>query len=71
MFCVYHVEASDDGLVPVVSFFSNLTKALNWSNDLRKQGAKFVVITSELDGNVTKMGVTGPDENYVPQSRQY
>lgn len=71
MFCVYHVEGSDEGLVPVVTFFTVLTDALTWSTDLRKQGFKFVSITSELEGNTTKMGVTGPDENYVPQSKEY
>ena len=59
MFCVYHVEGSDEGLVPVATFYTNVTDALNWSNDLRKQGFKIITIASELEGNVTKMGAAG------------
>ena len=59
MFCVYHVEGSEEGLVPVATFYPNVTEALKWSNDLRKQGFKFVVIGSEIEGNTTKMGVAG------------
>ena len=59
MFCVYHVEGSEEGLVPVATFYTNVTDALNWSNDLRKQGFKFITIASELEGNVTKMGAAG------------
>ena len=67
MFCVYHVEGSEEGLIPVATFYTNVTDALKWSNSLRDQGFKFVSIASEVEGNSTKMGATGPDENYVPQ----
>ena len=43
----------------MATFYPNVTEALKWSNDLRKQGFKFVVIGSEIEGNTTKMGVAG------------
>ena len=59
MFCVYHLEASPEGVIPVATMYDNVTDALNWSNDLRKQGFKFITIASEIEGNVTKMGAAG------------
>ena len=59
MFCVYHMSEYFDELRPNADFFDELSKALNWSNELRKRGCRFVTLVSEVDGNVTKMGVAG------------
>ena len=48
-----------DELQPTADFFKDLKEALDWSNELRKRGCRFVSIVSEVEGNVTKMGATG------------
>ena len=48
-----------DELKPQADFFDELTKALQWSQELRRQGCRFVTLVSEVEGNTTKMGVSG------------
>ena len=45
-------------------------EALAISEGLRKEGKMFVSIASEIPGNVTKMGVAAPDENYDWKKRR-
>jgi hypothetical protein len=46
--------------------FSDLTQALNYTQYLRNEGNKHVVLSSENPDNVTKMGVAeaGPDYSW-------
>lgn len=61
MFCVYHMMERFDELVPQCDFFEELELALAWSNSLRDRGCRFVIMASEVEGNVTKMGAAGMD----------
>ena len=71
MFCVYHMTEKFDEVVPQYDFFEELVHALAWSNSLRDRGYKFVVMASEVDGNVTKMGAAGMDaDDYEWEKRR-
>ena len=59
MFCVYHMSEHFDELHANADFFKELKEALDWSNELRKRGCRFVTLVSEIEGNTTKMGVAG------------
>lgn len=46
--------------------YTDMVQALNYTQHLRNEGNRFVVMGSEVVGNVTKMGVAdvGPDYNW-------
>lgn len=55
---MYYISEHRDELHPTADFFKDLKEALDWSNELRNRGCRFVSIVSEVEGNVTKMGAT-------------
>jgi hypothetical protein len=71
MYCVYHIEGSEEGLIPVATFYTQLTEALNWSEDLRKQGFQFVTMVSENPDVVGKPGVDAVENGVCPDGVEY
>lgn len=71
MYCVYWVRDFGTGDEMCCGrICSELDEALKVSESLRKEGKLFVSIASEIPGNVTKMGVAAPDENYDWKKRR-
>lgn len=66
MFTVFWMApVIDEGeLIPHCQMFEDMGKALEFSNEARSMGARFVCMASEVEGNMTKMGVSGPSPNY-------
>lgn len=51
-------------LIPHCQMFDGIEKALKFSNEARDRGARFVCMASEVEGNMTKMGVASPSPDY-------
>ncbi len=66
MFCIYWTEDN----VPKSEVVSDLKVVLLISEEKRKLGHRFISISSELDDNVTKMGVSSPSPEYDWKKRR-
>jgi hypothetical protein len=71
MYCVYHIEGSEEGLIPVATFYEQLTEALKWSHTIRKQGFKFVTMVSENPDSVGESGVDSIENGLCPDGVEY
>lgn len=72
---VYWLEGEGEGesAVPVCEFFGSaeLTQALAWAEDRRKQGHRHVSISTELEGSVGRPGVSAVEGGKTPDGEAY
>jgi len=72
---VYWLEAQDEGEAPqpVCRAFGSkdLTQALAWAEDRRRQGHRHVSISTELDDHVGQPGVAAVEGGRTPDGHAY
>lgn len=67
IFKVYWTDVHD---VVRSEIFHDMTQALNYTQYLRADGNKHVVLSSDISGNVTKLGVAEVDSDYNWKKRR-
>jgi len=74
---VYWLEGEGEGegedATPSCTFFGSkeLTQALAWAEDRRRQGHRHVSISTELDGSVGRPGVSAVEGGRTPDGEAY
>lgn len=70
---VYWLEGEGEAALPVCEFFAGneLTQALAWAEDRRRQGHRHVSISTELEGSVGRPGVAAVEGGRTPGGEAY
>lgn len=70
---VYWLEGEGESAVPVCEFFGSaeLTRALAWAEDRRRQGHRHVSISTELEDHVGQAGVAAVEGGRTPDGEVY
>ena len=70
---VYWLEGEGDATVPLCQFFGSteLTQALAWAEDRRRQGHAHVSISTQLEDHVGRAGVAAVEGGRTPDGEAY
>ena len=70
---VYWLEGEGEAAMPVCQFFGSteLTQALAWAEDRRRQGHPHVSISTELADHVGRAGVAAVEGGKTPDGEAY
>lgn len=70
---VYWLEGEGEDVLPVCQCFGSteLTQALAWAEDRRRQGHRHVSISTELEGSVGRPGVSAVEGGRTPDGEVY
>lgn len=70
---VYWLEGDGEAALPVCELFasSELTQALAWAEERRRQGHRHVSISTELEGSVGRPGVSAVEGGRTPDGEAY
>lgn len=70
---VYWLEGEGESVVPACRFFegTELTQALAWAEDRRRQGHAHVSISTELADHVGRAGVAAVEGGKTPDGEAY
>ncbi|HEY0954818.1 MAG TPA: hypothetical protein VGE36_08690 [Roseateles sp.] len=70
---VYWLEGEGEDMLPVCRGFGSteLTQALAWAEDRRRQGHAHVSISTELEGSIGRPGVSAVEGGRTPDGEVY
>ncbi|MBI3346634.1 MAG: hypothetical protein HY020_05420 [Burkholderiales bacterium] len=70
---VYWLEGDEEHIAPVCQFFGSteLTQALAWAEERRRQGCHHVSISTELEDHVGRAGVAAVEAGKTPDGQAY
>jgi hypothetical protein len=70
---VYWLEGDGEAALPVCEFFASteLTQALAWAEDRRRQGHRHVSISTALEEHIGRPGVAAVEGGRTPDGEAY